>query len=354
MKKVLIDLDRLKDINTGLGQVSLFFGKKISELRDKGLEFTFLVPKKFVGYFGDRVKYEKVSLKRRYFPSLCKKYDLWYALHQDSAYFPSSKKTPYLLTVHDLNFLSEKSERKAKKRLKRLQKKINRAIHITVISNFTKNEVLKNLNVQDKDVQVIYNGVEISQYPDAKKPAYVPQGKFLLSIGVVREKKNTHVLIPFMQKMPDDYKLIIAGNDASSYAEEIKTRIKQNLLSDRIIMTGQISDEDKYWLLKNCEAVLFPSKHEGMGIPPIEAMRFGKPVFASTHSSIPEICEDKAYYWENSEPEYMKDFFLQNIERFCSNSSNSDILKKHSEKFLWDKNIEIYLKLFKTVLGIKV
>jgi len=352
MKKVLIDLDRLKDINTGLGQVSLHFGKKISELCDKDFEFTFLVPKKFVGYFGDKVNYEKISLKRRYFPFICKKYDLWHALHQDSAYFPSNKKTPYILTVHDLNFLSEKSKIKAKKRLKRLQKKIDRAIHITVISNFTKTEVLKNLNLHNKDVQVIYNGVEIAQYPDAKKPLYVPHGKFLFSIGVVKDKKNTNVLIPFMQKMPDEYKLIIAGNNTSSYAKEMKNRIKQNLLSKRIIMTGQISDEDKFWLLKNCEAVLFPSKHEGMGIPPIEAMRFGKPVFASKHSSIPEICEDKAYYWKNSEPEYMKDFFLQNIKQFYLNNSDSDSLKKHSEKFLWEKNIETYLKLFKTILGI--
>ncbi|NPA68555.1 MAG: glycosyltransferase family 4 protein, partial [Chlorobi bacterium] len=198
MKKVLIDLDRLKNINTGLGQVSLSFGKKISELNDKDIEFTFLVPDKFAGYFGNNVKYEKVSLKRRYFPSLCKKYDLWHALHQDSAYFPSGKTTPYILTVHDLNFLYEKSEKKAKKRLKRLQKKIDRATHITVISNFTKNEVLKNLNVKNKDVQIIYNGVEISEYPRAEKPAYVPDGKLLFSIGVIKEKKNTAVLIPFI------------------------------------------------------------------------------------------------------------------------------------------------------------
>ena len=83
---VLIDLDRLKDLNTGLGQVAEFFGDEISKIKDENFRFTLLVPAKFKGYFGNSVDYEVVSLKRRYFPSLCRKYDLWYTIHQDSFY----------------------------------------------------------------------------------------------------------------------------------------------------------------------------------------------------------------------------------------------------------------------------
>ena len=350
MKHVLIDLDRLKNINTGLGQVALFFGKKLSEIDDKEIKFTFLVPKKYKGYFGNKVNYETVSLKRRWFPFLCKSFDLWYALHQDSAYFPSNKNTPYILTIHDLNFLSEKSFRKAKKRLKKLQKKVNRATHITVISEFTKKEVSENLQVSGKNIQVIYNGVEIKKFPDTEKPSYVPEGDILLSLGVVKEKKNTAVLIPFIEKLPEKYKLIIAGNKSSDYADKIAFEIKKRALKNRVRMPGEISNKDKYWLLKNCKAVLFPSKHEGMGIPPIEAMRFGKPVFASEYSSIPEICEDKAYYLKNFNPAYMSRFFLEKINEFYADKTKPEILKKHSEKFLWEKNSAEYLKLFKAIL----
>ncbi len=90
-------------------------------------------------------------------------------------------------------------------------------------------------------------------------------------------------------------------------------------------MPGQISDEDKYWFLKNCKAVLFPSKFEGMGIPPIEAMRFGKPVFASASSSIPEICEDNAFYWENFNPEDMK----KSIKKFLALDFDMKIYTGH-------------------------
>jgi len=348
---VVIDLDRLKDLNTGLGQVAEFFGTQISLIKDDAFKFTLLVPKKFKGYFGDNVDYEVVSLKRRYFPSLCRKYDLWYTIHQDSAYFPSDKKTPYLLTINDLNFLGEKSPAKAKIRLRQLQKKVNRATVITVISRFTENVVRENLKVGDIPIQVIYCGVKVKTFENVPKPAFAPEGDLLFSVGVVRKKKNYHVLIDFMKQLPDNYKLIIAGNKAGNYSEELQQKIDAQKLENRILLPGLISEEDKFWMYNNCKAVLFPSKFEGMGFPPVEAMRFGKPVFASTYSSIPEVSEDKAYYWETFEPDKMSRFFLEKLEEFDKDPSRPEILKQHSLKFTWEVNVKTYIELFKKIIA---
>ena len=94
-KRILIDLDRLKDVHNGLGQIALNFGKYIQDLKDDRFEFTLLVPKQYIGYFGNNVNYETISIKRRYFPYLCPDYDLWYTIHQDSSFFPFNKKTPF-------------------------------------------------------------------------------------------------------------------------------------------------------------------------------------------------------------------------------------------------------------------
>lgn len=67
-KRILIDLDRLKDVHNGLGQIALNFGKYIQDLKDDRFEFTLLVPKQYIGYFGNNVNYETISIKRRYFP----------------------------------------------------------------------------------------------------------------------------------------------------------------------------------------------------------------------------------------------------------------------------------------------
>ncbi|MEI6275223.1 MAG: glycosyltransferase family 1 protein [Prolixibacteraceae bacterium] len=348
---VLIDLDRLKDLNTGLGQVALFFGEGISRIEDQRFKFTLLVPRKFKGYFGNLVDYEVVSLKRRYFPALCRKYDLWYALHQDSAYFPSDLKTPYIITIHDLNFLGEKSPAKAKKRLKILQKKVNRATAITVISKFTEGMVRENLNIGDTPIYMIYNGVKVSTFSQASKPAFVPEGDLLFSIGVLQMKKNLSVLVDFIQHLPENYKLVMAGNKSSGYAEELQKKINALGLQNRIILPGTISEEEKFWMYNNCKAVLFPSKFEGMGLPPVEAMRFGKPVFASTFSSIPEVCGSHAYYWESFEPGEMARFFQKNMQEFDKDPSLPEILKSYSQKFSWQTNLMEYLSLFRKITG---
>ena len=347
---ILIDLDRLKDLNTGLGQVALFFGQEISKLDDPDFKFTLLVPRKYMNYFGDNVDYELISLKRRYFPSLCRKYDLWYTIHQDAVYFPSNLQTPYILTINDLNFLGEKNAEKAKIRLDRLQKKVNRATLITVISKFTENVVRENLNIGKIPIKVVYCGVTVNCFESNSRPAFAPEGDLLFSIGVVQPKKNYMVLIEFMKYLPENYKLIIAGNKTGTYVHELEKKIHELGLEQRIILPGLIPDEDKYWMYKNCKAVLFPSKFEGMGFPPVEAMRFGKPVFASTYSSIPEVSEDNAYYWENFEPAYMSRLFLDNIDAFYHDPSKEDKLKQHSLKFTWPENVKTYLAVFRDIL----
>jgi len=349
---VMIDLDRLKDPYNGLGQVAINLGDALSKLNDDKIRFTFLVPEKFVGHFGNNVSYEKVSLRRRLTPWLCPGVDLWYTIHQDSWYFPSRKRKTYILTINDLNFLGEKEGMNLRYRMKRLQLKVNRAQVVTTISRFTESEVRKNLKTTGKDIRVIYFGVKVNIFDNPAKPSFVPDGDLLFTVGVIQPKKNFAVLIDFMKELPEHYVLVIAGNKRGEHSIELESQIRSKGLEKRIILPGLISDEDKYWLYTHCKAVVFPSKLEGMGFPPVEAMRLGKPVFASTFSSIPEVSEDKAYYWENFDPQKMARFFLENLKNFESDPGRPELLRQYSMRFTWEHVAEQYLSLFKEVLEI--
>jgi glycosyltransferase involved in cell wall biosynthesis len=348
--RVLVDLDRLKDVNSGLGQVALHFGAALSRMRDEDLAFTFLVPSAWRGRFGKAVRYEVVSLRRRFLPFLCPGYDLWYTIHQDSHYFPSHRHAPFVLTINDLNFLGEKTPAKARQRLRRLQGKVARARALSVISKYTETIVRANLEVGALPIHVIYCGIEVDEYPNTPQPAYVPEGDILFSIGVVRPRKNYGVLIDFIGALPANYKLVIAGNKPGSHAADLESRIGEAGLRERIVLPGPISDADKYWLYTHCKAVLFPSQLEGMGLPPIEAMRHGKPVFASAASSVPEVCADRAYYWENFDPELMSTFFLEKIDEFYRDETRPELCRRHSFKYDWDANARAYVSLFKSIL----
>lgn len=351
-KKILIDLDRLKNPYTGLGQFALKFGKYISQQPMEDLEFTFLVPSDYVNFFGKNVYYEVTNWKRRYFPQFLPTFDLWHAIHQDSNYYPNFSKTKYLLTIHDLNFLQEKSHFKAQKRLKHLQKKVDKSCVLTTISYFSKSQIERNLKIS-VPIEVIYNGIEIEKFKNssASKQWSFKNKKYLLGIGVIQPKKNWHVLVEMMNYLPQDYCLILAGDSQTSYAQLIHQLIDKHELHHKIQLIGKISEDEKYELLKNCYGFVFPSKYEGMGMPPIEAMSFGKPVFIFPNSSLPEFCKEYAFYWDSENPQYMAEFLLKNIHFFYHHNELQQEMVHYANQFQWKATVQHYVNLYQKILS---
>ncbi|MDH4261801.1 MAG: glycosyltransferase family 4 protein [Spirochaetia bacterium] len=354
MAEILVDFGKLKKIYTGLGQISLQYASELANLKNSKHHFTFLVPDNFTDQFGNSISYKTLSFFNRHFSAINKKYDLWHAIHQDSEYFPA-KETPYLLTIHDLNFLEEKSPAKAQMRLRRLQKKVNRASAITFISNFTEKTAKQNLTINVPSF-VIYNGVNISAFRSSQEPDFLKnfrtdfnkQEPLFFAVGVIKEKKNFQVLIQFLKLLKNGI-LVIAGDDTDSYAGLMRNEIKSSGLEKRIIMPGNVSDIDRAWLYENCDAFFFPSRIEGFGLPVIEAMSYGKPVFLSTCSSLPEIGGDDAYYWENFNPDYMADIFNEKIKSSMT-VSKVNSRKKRAAFFNWGNAVKSYLELYEKII----
>ncbi|MDR3185004.1 MAG: glycosyltransferase family 4 protein, partial [Prevotellaceae bacterium] len=300
-KNILVDLLRLKYINTGLGQVCLAYGAELSKIRHPHFQFTFLVPHGFAGYFGEHINYIVPStIKHFLFPRLLSKsFDLWHAVHQDIHYYPYEH-IPLVFTVHDLNFIQEKTRIKIQHRKNKLNFFLRRTAQTVAISNYTKQEIETILSVKSP-IDVIYNGVNIATEVKAEPPAFIDTTPFLLAIGVFKPNKNYQSLVHLMNEYPGK-RLIIAGTHNTTYGKTILGMIRKKGLQSRIITPGIISEADKTWLYAHCEALLFPSTNEGMGLPIIEAMRFGKPVIAARQSCIPEFGKDYAYYFSSFEP----------------------------------------------------
>ena len=346
MKEILIDLYKAKNLFSGLGQFSVNFAKELVTHSVDDLNFIFLTPKKIEF---ENIKSVNVSFQKRYFPSLNKTYDVWHSLQQFPSHFPN-KKSKFILTVHDLNFLIEKNETKKLKYLQRLQKNIDRADYITTISDYTKKTIEDNINLRGKSIKTIYNGIAVNSNCEVIKPNYVSNQKFFFSIGIFKEKKNFHTLLSLMKSF-EDYHLIIAGDNDTPYGNQVQKQINDLTLADRIILPGKINDNDKFWLYKNCEAFLFPSLAEGFGMPVIEAMNFGKPVFLSKFTSLPEIGGDSAFYFENFDEEYMSAFIKSKLSYYHENQTNiSEQIKKHAEKFRWENCITQYIKLYNKII----
>jgi glycosyltransferase involved in cell wall biosynthesis len=248
--------------------------------------------------------------------------------------------------------MEEMTGRKLEKRKRLFEAKLKRSTVITYISNYAKQMTHQYFNVPNINAYIIYNGsAKIAHQLDPNhKPIIKIKGDFLFFIGEFLEKKNIHTLIEMLPFMPN-YKLVLAGKNNTKYAERCRNLISKLKLENRVIITGKISEEDKWYYYKNCSAFVFPSLREGFGLPPIEAMQFGTPVFLSNKSALPEIGGEHAYYWTKFDPEYMAKTLHSQLKSFENNKTqNQENLKAHAKSFSWDKTAKAYLEVYNSLL----
>ena len=374
MKKILIDVYKIKDPFSGLGQFSINYANEIISQKKRDFAIDFLIPDenslKLISpdagsivsslntgestaasdYISD-VHYLHANLQKRYLPFLNRKYSIWHSLQQFPSHLPG-KRGAWILTIHDLNFLIEKSQDKSDAYLLRLQRNVDNADYITTISRYTKGLIESNLDLKGKEVRVIYNGIAPNNRLALKKPAFIGDMKFFFTIGVFNKKKNFHTLIPVMQHFRD-YNLIIAGNNDTVYGEEIRKEISKLGMENRIVLPGKISEEEKYWLYNNCEAFLFPSLAEGFGMPVIEAMKAGKPVFMSDFTSLPEVGGEAAFYFRNFDHSDMAFKIKSGLDAVSNNQDHfQKLFQINSQKFTWENCIKQYLELYSEILSV--
>jgi glycosyltransferase involved in cell wall biosynthesis len=112
-----------------------------------------------------------------------------------------------------------------------------------------------------------------------------------------------------------------------------------------------ITDAQKAWAFARCAGFLFPSLTEGFGLPPLEAMHFGKPVFLSRLTSLPEVGGDAAYYFDDWSPAAMRSVVEAGL-RQGAEATRAAQVKQHAARFDWDSAAAAYLALYAKLLGL--
>lgn len=351
-KKIFLESHNLKNRAGGLGTFNYELIKALSKqsIEDLDIYLNSKHPKQLSTKFGDKFNYQRyLSIHRHPFFYLKRKYDIWHSMNQNTKIEPYHTPKNYVLTVHDVNFVEEHSSDMNHRSNQLFIKKLERADIITYISNFAKEQTHKYFKVPNVEEIIIYNGNPITDFLNTENfISTVPVDKpFFYSIGDFIERKNFISIIKMMKEIPD-FNLIISGNNNKAYGFEVKKFIDDNHLGNKVFLTGKIDDIGKQFYMKNCVAFLFPSIREGFGLPPIEAMRFEKPVFLSNKTSLPEIGGDAAFYWKDFDPIYMKDTVYDKLAYFENNKAlQKEKLLERSLFFNWDKAASEYLNCYR-------
>jgi len=221
-----------------------------------------------------------------------------------------TSKIPQCLVVHDLGFLHypetyRKSHELFYKRYTPLY--LKKAKMIATVSHFSKKDIITQYKTADEKINIVYSAVKKIFHPlniqqkEIIKEKYTEGKEFFIYTGALQPRKNLVNLLKafslFKKRQHSNWKLVLAGRLAwknDDFLHLLKTYKYRN----DIITPGYISESLLAQLTASAYAMIYPSLFEGFGVPVLEAMKSEIPVLTSANSSMQEIGEEAALYFD--------------------------------------------------------
>ncbi|HOV85400.1 MAG TPA: glycosyltransferase family 1 protein [Syntrophobacteraceae bacterium] len=183
-----------------------------------------------------------------------------------------------------------------------LPKSIRWADRVIASSHSTRRDILRLTGVPGEKIHVVYPGVgeEFRPVEDASRlertaAKYRLPRKFLLFVGTLEPRKGVDVLLEAFRLLAGetDHHLVLVGR-AGWGVEDLPGQLRRADFCARVHWKGFIDPGDLANLYNLAGLLVFPSRYEGFGLPPLEAMACGVPVVCTETSSLPEVVGDAA------------------------------------------------------------
>ena len=212
---------------------------------------------------------------------------------------------------------------------------------IITVSKFSAGRIRHIAHVPSKKITIIRDGVrrrDMSGY-DVIKAKYQLPDKYILTLSTIEPRKNLSLLIEAYVKLLEEEDvpdLVIAGR--SGWLVENLLGAVSSKITDKIHFTGYIDEEDMGALYNHADFFVFPSKYEGFGIPPLEAMSFETPVLSSDAASLPEVLGRAADYFISDSVSSLKKH-MSNMAKLSDDERSLMIKRgiKRASLYNWDK-----------------
>lgn len=353
MRRIGISLGNIGALHDGLGEFALQIGQRIAQQApvwraQHGVAFDFHLKPALKGLFGDQVGYLPVNRWQRIRHVQPQPYALWHSLHQLNKTLPPPMEPGSgrrVVTVHDLNYLYGRNAFSTWRHHRRTRALLRRTDVLVAISRHTAQDVRQHLG-WPHEIPVIYNGARsFVDTPREPLPGWPATGTapFLFHLSRMSESKNPGAIIALARQWPQ-MSFVLCGPPS----EDAK-RLRATVHLPNVQFHLGISDAQKAWAYAQCTGFVFPSLTEGFGLPPIEAMHFGKPVFLARRTCLPEIGGDAADYFDDFDPVHMRTVVEHGLARFAD-PDRARKVRAHAAQFDWDRAAEAYLSLYRNLL----
>jgi len=322
----------------------------------------YLAEKKFANYI-DLFPNKEFRGKQRIFNLLNKPYsilklkqqnfDVFHPTYYDPYFLKYLGDKPFVLTVYDMiheKFSEMFSSADKTSEHKRLL--VEKASKIIVISQSTKKDLIELFGTDESKIEVVYLGNSMFPNSNTNLSFEIPK-KYLLFVGSRGGYKNFEKCIKSVArnlKQERELFVVCAGGGKFISAE---MQLFSDLGIAKQVVQHSLDDENLAYFYKNALAFIFPSLYEGFGIPVLESFACGCPLLCSNVSSLPEIAQDGACYFDPYSKESIKNAVLKVLE---DTELRKDLTNKgyqQLKKFSWAQTAEETKKIYQSVLTLK-
>jgi glycosyltransferase involved in cell wall biosynthesis len=281
-------------------------------------------------------------------------------VHGPNFVVPPSRSAAELVTVHDLTCVRfpELCTADTLEYPGLIRRALDRGATIHVVSRFVGDEVRDAFGVEADRVLVIPNGVTplvaIGPKTDAAAGArWAGSDRYVLALGTVEPRKDLPTLVRAFDRLADDdpeLRLVIAGPDGWG-ADALAAVVAASPYRDRVTRLGWVDDEQRAALVRGAAVFAYPSRYEGFGLPPLEAMAAGTPVVATTAGSLPEVLGDAAELVPVDDP----DALAVAIDSVLGDTVRAEGLRQAGREraagFGWDATVESLVEVYARLAG---
>jgi glycosyltransferase involved in cell wall biosynthesis len=223
---------------------------------------------------------------------------------------PLFYRRPYVVTIHDVVHIRLPGNKRRRffhryAMRKVLQSAADHAKRVLTVSQFSKREIADVLKTPAYKIDVIYEAATpmVTSESDtiAARQCFGINKPYVIFVGVMERKKNLISLARGFDMLKEKYQqniqLVIAGKKDEHYPE-IADALKTITYAKDLILTGVVSDREKYALLKGSLAFVSASLFEGFGLPGLEAMSIGVPLVVANTDVFNEVYDNGAIYFD--------------------------------------------------------
>ncbi len=234
-------------------------------------------------------------------------------VHGTNYVLPPPRRAASVVNVHDLSFVRYPELVSTASLAYRdlVPRAVARADAVLALTRAAADEIAEAYGVEDSKLHVAHLGIDRGWFAPAQRPASAPSSYFL-AVGTVEPRKGLDVLLKAYRSLLDAGEdvppLVLAGQ--SGWGPELQ---RAQIPPDLLIETGFVDQESLISWVANATALVFPSRYEGFGLPPLEALAAGTPVVASDLPALREVLGSHASFVPPDDVDALREALLQTL-----------------------------------------